>query len=378
MVLGVAVVAVILPIIFHIVSSPFLLFLISPLVVLLLALLFLTLNVLVGHFLDKRPSSYNDLHHAANPFAFSTPAAWQAVLTRSQWSQNTPQSFPPLCPDAPHLSTALNDILIMIVRDFVLTWYKELSPSPSFPMAVSLVLHDSLGKLLDRAAGIDIPALIVKRILPKITAHVEQFRQSEIALRGAGLERKLTQSEELDMLLASRYATKGIGRLHPAIENLSTTFTQQTEQMHLRQLIEKALPHVLPEKESKSRVYKLVVREVLVCVVLQPLMDMVSDPDFCNRVIDQVVCRHTICTYGMLNSLLFFRRAPPFTSSKLSRQEGGQNADVRQKINHQSTKRSRGPISSNSSSLIHRHISACYHGVDHYSHRYSSVRIICS
>ncbi|KAF8236783.1 PhoX domain-containing protein [Tricholoma matsutake] len=287
MVLGVAV-AVLAIVIFRIVSSPFLLFLISPFLFLPLALLFLFLNVLVGHFLDKRSSPQNDLHLAANPLAFSTPAAWQAVLTRTQWSHNTPQSFPPLFPDAPHLSAALNDMLIMIVRDFVLTWYKELSPSPSFPMAVSSGLHDSLAKLLDRAAGIDISALLVKRILPKITAHIEQFRQSEIALRGAGLERKLTQSEELDMLLASRYAIKGVGRLHPAIENLSTTFTQQTEQIHLRQLVEKALSHVLPEKESNSKAFRLVVRELLVCVVLQPLMDMVSDPDFCNRAIDQV------------------------------------------------------------------------------------------
>jgi sorting nexin-25 len=291
-VIGVAVLAVVLPIVFRIVSSPFLLFLISPFVVILLALVFLTLSVSVGHFLDKwsLPDSEIDLHHAANPFAFSTPAAWQAALTRSQWSQNTPQSFPPLCPDAPHLSAALNDILILTVRDFVLTWYKELSPSPSFPMAVSSLLHDSLGRLLDRAAGIDASALIVKRILPRITAHVEHFRQSEIALRGAGLQRKLTQSEELDMLLASRYAAKGVGRLHPAIENLSTTFTQQTEEIHLRQLIDKALPHVLPTKEFKSQALRLAVREVLVCVILQPLMDMVSDPDFWNRAIDQVVC----------------------------------------------------------------------------------------
>ncbi|KAG5647728.1 hypothetical protein DXG03_008451 [Asterophora parasitica] len=175
----------------------------------------------------------------------------------------------------------------MIVRDFVLTWYKDLSPSPSFPMAVSSVLQKSLERILDRAAAIDVSVLIVKRILPKITAHIEQFRQSEVALRGAGLERKLTQSEELDLILASRYSGKG-GKLHPAIENLSTTFTKQTEEIHLRQLIERTLPYILPETESRSAAFKLVVGEILVCSVMQPVMDMVSDPDFWNRSIDQV------------------------------------------------------------------------------------------
>ncbi|KAF9469831.1 PhoX domain-containing protein [Collybia nuda] len=284
----VGVIAVTLPVVFRIISSPLALLLISPFAFIILACLVFTLNILAGHFLDKQRSHRNYLHHATRPFAFSTPAAWQAVLTRSQWSQNTPQSFPPLYPGAPIVSAALNDILIMIVRDFVLAWYKDLSASPSFPMAVSTVLHESLGQVLNRASSIDISALIVKRILPKITAHVEQFRQSEVALRGAGLERKLTQSEELDLLLASRYASKGAGKLHPAIENLSTAFTKQSEEIHLRLLIEKALPYILPEKESRSRVFKLVVREIAVCSVLQPLMDMVSDPDFWNRAIDQV------------------------------------------------------------------------------------------
>ncbi|KAF7307170.1 hypothetical protein MIND_00510600 [Mycena indigotica] len=282
--------AVILPAIFRIVSSPITLLLISPFVVVLLGLAFLVLNTLVSHILDtKSPSRNNNLQYAAKPFVFSTPAAWQAVLTRSQWSQNSPQSFPALVPDAPVLSGAINDILIMIVRDFVLVWYKDLSSSPSFPMAVSSILHKSLENMLDRASAIDIPELVVKRILPKVTAHIEQFRQSEVALRGAGLERRLTQSEELDLLLASRYAgVKGAGKLHPSVDNLSTTFTKQAEEAHLRQLVEKALPFVLPEKEAGSRVLKLVVREIVACAVLYPVMEMVSDPDFWNKAIDQV------------------------------------------------------------------------------------------
>ena len=180
----------------------------------------------------------------------------------------------------------------MIVRDFVLTWYKEISSSPSFPVAVSSVLHDSLSTLLDRAAGIDLSALIVKRILPKVTEHIELFRQSEVALRGAGLERRLTQSEELDILLASKYASgRENGKLHPAIENLSTSFTRQTEELHLRNLIDKALPHILPEKEGQSKALKIVVREIVACAVLYPVMEMVSDPDTWNKAIDQVVSR---------------------------------------------------------------------------------------
>ncbi|CAL1694469.1 unnamed protein product [Somion occarium] len=279
----------VLPGVLHTLSSPVILVLLFPLFLLLLVLAFLLLNVALGYFLDStRPPTPNTLRTAARPLAFSTPAAWQAVLTRSQWSHKSPQSLSPLLPASPVISAALNDILIMIVRDFVLTWYKEISSSPSFPTAVSVTIHSSLQRLISRIESLDLPALIVKRILPKVTAHIEQFRQSEMALRGAGLERRLTQSEELDLLLASRYASRGGGKLHSAVDNLSSTFTKQTEEAHLRELIDKALPHILPEKEAGSKALKIVVREIMASSVLYPVMDMLSDPDFWNKSIDQV------------------------------------------------------------------------------------------
>ncbi|KAG1757227.1 PhoX domain-containing protein [Suillus lakei] len=285
--LAVAFLAVVFPVVARAFSSPISLILLSPVIILFVALSCFVGNILVGVALDKQPAHRNALAHAARPLAFSTPAAWQAVLTRSNWSQKTPQSLSPLCPDLPVVSSTLNDIMIFVVRDFVLTWYKDISSSPSFPTAVSSVLHDSLERLLQTTATIDLSALLVKRILPKVTAHVEQFRQSEVTLRGAALERRLTQSEELDMLLASRYAGKG-GKLHPAVENLSSTFTKQNEEIHLRTIAERVLSHILPEQEAHSKALRVVVREILVCAVLYPIMDMVSDPDFWNRMIEQV------------------------------------------------------------------------------------------
>jgi len=298
-VVSVGLLAIILPAISRVVSSPLTLLLISPLILFILAFTYLLLSIYLGWYLDtQRTRSPNYLHQVARPFVFSTPAAWQAVLTRSQWSQNTPKTLPPLHPNSNEVSDALNDIVSMIIRDFVSSWYKDLSSSPAFPIAVSSVAHASLQQIIERASAIDVSSLVVKRILPKVTAHIEQFRQSEVALRGAGLERKLTQSEELDLLLASRYASKG-GKLHPAIENLSTTFTRQTEEAHIRQLVDKALPYILPPKERSSKVLKLVVREIVTCTVLFPVAEMIADPDFWNRMIDQVVCRTFVSSHNV-------------------------------------------------------------------------------
>jgi len=288
-VVAVGVVAVVLPVVSRIFSSPFSLLLLSPLILSVFVLSSFLLYVYLGWYLDsQRTQVPNYLHQAARPFYFSTPAAWEAVMTRSQWSQNTPQSFPPLYPDFPDVSDVLNDIISMIIRDFVNNWYSQLSSSPAFPLAVDSIIRFSLEQTIIRASSIDLPSLIVKRILPKVTAHIDQFRASEVALRGAGLERRLTQSEELDLLLASRYASKG-GKLHQAVENLSTTFTRQTEEAHIRQLVDKALPFILPPKEARSKTLRIAIREIVACSVLYPVIEMVTDPDFWNKTIDQVV-----------------------------------------------------------------------------------------
>jgi len=146
-----------------------------------------------------------------------------------------------------------------------------------------------MDKLLDRLDKIDLSSLIVKRLLPKITAHVDQFRLSETDLRGAGLERHLTQSDELDLLLASRYAGRGV-KLHPAVDNLSSMFTKQSEEAHLRQMVDQALPYILPQQDANAKAVHIVAREIVACSVIGPILDLLADPDFWNRTIDDVVC----------------------------------------------------------------------------------------
>jgi len=287
---AVSLVSVAIPGFIRVVSSPWTLLLLSPLIILFVAFSFLSLNIFVGYVLDTtRPPKKSQLQSVARPFAFSTPAAWQAVITRSQWSHKSPKALAPLVPNYPSVSASLNDILIMIVRDFILAWYKDISSSPSFPTALSSTMHNSIDRILSRANNVDLANLIVKKIMPKITTHIEQFRQSEIALRGAALERKLTQSEELDILLAGKYASMGSGKLHPAVENLSSTFTRQTEEAHLKKLVHRILPLILPEKEAKSKAVNIVTREILACTVLFPVVELLSDPDFWNKTIDEVV-----------------------------------------------------------------------------------------
>ncbi|QRV97765.1 sorting nexin-12 [Ceratobasidium sp. AG-Ba] len=276
-----------LPFVARFAFSPITLMLLSPLLLIIGLLVFVCSGVIVALFAEwlrpQKPKS-NNLRAASRSLTFATPAAWQANLTRIQWS--TQEDLPPIKQCSPDTSALAHEILNLIVRDFVLAWYSKLSDSPAFPNALRRTINETLQNVITRAIQLDLPTLVVRRVLPKITAHVEKFRQSEESLRGAALERRVSDSDELDILLASRYIGKG--KLHPAVANLSSLATRPTEDLYLRNLFDKVLPLVLPPADAQSRSVCIVAREILGCAILRPIIDMMSDPDFWNQAIDKV------------------------------------------------------------------------------------------
>ncbi|KAJ1301386.1 hypothetical protein OPQ81_008648 [Rhizoctonia solani] len=256
-----------LPLVWRLASSPITLFILGPFLIVLGLLSFIFSSLIFA------------------TLSFATPAAWQANLTRIQWSSQ--DNLPPIKECSPETSELVHEIIDFIIRDFVQVWYSNLSDSPAFPNALRRTIQETLENILARASQLDFSALIVRRILPKITAHIEKFRQSEESLRGAALERRVSvDSEELDILLAIRYI--GRGKLHPAVANLSSMATRPTEDLYLRQLFDQILPLVLPEADAKSRSVVIVAREIVGCSVFRPVIDMLADPDFWNQAIDKI------------------------------------------------------------------------------------------
>lgn len=308
--LVVGAVAIGIPVLARMLRSPVTLVLCSPLIIAVAVLAIPSLAVVAAYYADRaRQRSTPALRHAARPLAFATPAAWSAVLTRSQWVER-PVELSPLRSASLDISRSADDILWLVIRDFVQVWYKQLSTSPEFPASLQQTIHNALDVLIARVVRLDLPAFVVRRILPLLTVHVERFRASEMALRGTRLERHLTQSEELDLLFASRYA--GRARLHPAVENLSSNLTRQSEDAHLRKLVDKALPFLLPPDEAGSKAVRIVAREIVACAVFPPIIDMLSDPDFWNQILDRAVRCH-IHTHS---SLTLFCRPPLRFDSK--------------------------------------------------------------
>ncbi|KIW95414.1 uncharacterized protein Z519_03998 [Cladophialophora bantiana CBS 173.52] len=212
--------------------------------------------------------------------AFLFPGKWDFEVSVLQVSQQYQplqlydQSFV--------VSQALDTLIGLALRDFVSSWYQNISKSPVFVNEVDRNIRAALVEIKDRILGEDMVNVIVSKIVPLITAHLRDFDQAERAVRGRSLNRNVTESEELELAIAAKYKD---GKLHPAAA-LAFSDTKTVQQDHLRKTLVRILPDLLSSSMMGSRATLVLVKEIVAGAVLFPIMQLLSDPDTWNQIIE--------------------------------------------------------------------------------------------
>lgn len=188
----------------------------------------------------------------------------------------------PIYPPSLAVDKSIDNLLHLILRDFVTSWYKNISATGQFQNQLDRAIRDSLSNIAERTATLDIAQIAVARIVPIITSHVRDFYNAERIVRGKNLSRDMTESEELDNAIASKYRD---GKLHPAA-TLAFSDTKLIQQSHLRNLIDRILPLILQDNIKSSTAVTTLVREIIACAILSPIMLILADPDMLNQLLE--------------------------------------------------------------------------------------------
>lgn len=180
------------------------------------------------------------------------------------------------------LSDSLDNLLDWTLRDYVSSWYTKITPNLSFVNEIERAIRTALINIRDRIFDVDIVEVVVSRVVPLVTAHLKDFYEAERAIRGKNLNRNVTESVELDLAIAGKYRD---GKLHPA-SSLAYADLKLVQQEYLRRMLVRLLPEILPESMIKSRVVFVLIKEIVSCAVLAPLMQLMSDPDTWNQLME--------------------------------------------------------------------------------------------
>lgn len=223
--------------------------------------------------------------------AFINPVIWKSDTA---WLARR-DSYNPvsLYPSSYIISNALDGLLEWLLRDFIASWYGNITRKPNFIHEVDRAIRSALINIRNKLLPLDIVEIAVSRFVPIVTDHLKEFYEAERAIRGKNLNRNVTESEELDLAIAGRYKD---GKLHPAA-SLAYSDLKLVQQEHLRKIVARLLPMILPESLIGSRAASVLLREILACAVMAPLMQLLSDPDVWNQLMEVYVwikdLRHT-------------------------------------------------------------------------------------
>lgn len=226
---------------------------------------------------SRRPPRHSSRPHGVS---FLDARRWRSEVEALRRRQT--YSKPTLELASSRVARAVDGLLDLILGDFVRTWYSHISRNPVFPDEVDRSVRMALSSLLASLSQKDLADVVTSRLVPILTTHFRDFYDAERSIRGRKLNRSVTESEELDLAIASKYRH---GRLHPAA-SLSFPDTKMVQQEYLRSLVARVMPRVLPENMLSSRAVSIVVRELVACAVLSPVIQLLADPDTWNQLME--------------------------------------------------------------------------------------------
>ncbi|KAJ7967397.1 Phox-associated domain,Sorting nexin [Quillaja saponaria] len=214
------------------------------------------------------------------------PQTYLSHLEKKQLSENDSRLSTAAPPpkwkrkiDSPVVEAAVSDFVDKIMKDFVVDlWYSEITPDKESPEQIRSIIMDALGEISARVKEINLVDLLTRDIVDLVGDHFDLFRRNQAAI---GVEVMGTlSSEERDERLKRHLMNSK--ELHPAL------VSPESEYKVLQRLMGGLLAVVLRPREAQCPVIRSIARELLTCLVMQPVLNLAS-PSYINELIEALL-----------------------------------------------------------------------------------------
>ncbi|KAK6136819.1 hypothetical protein DH2020_029442 [Rehmannia glutinosa] len=181
--------------------------------------------------------------------------------------------------DSPVVEAAMEDFINKLLHDFVIDlWYSDITPDKEAPELIHAIVMDVLGEVSARVKELNLVDLLTRDVVDLIGDHLDLFRRNQIAI-GVDVMGTLS-SEERDERLKHHLMTSK--ELHPAL------ISPECEYKVLQRLMGGLLAVVLRPREAQCPLVRCIARELLTCLVMQPIMNFAS-PGYINELIEYII-----------------------------------------------------------------------------------------
>ncbi|PIN01094.1 hypothetical protein CDL12_26398 [Handroanthus impetiginosus] len=181
--------------------------------------------------------------------------------------------------DSPVVEAAMEDFISKLLHDFVIDlWYSDITPDKEAPELIRAIIMDVLGEVSGRIKEVNLVDLLTRDVVDLIGDHLDLFRRNQAAI-GVDVMGTLSSKERDERLKHHLLASK---ELHPAL------ISPECEYKVLQRLMGGLLAVVLRPREAQCPLVRCIARELLTCLVLQPIMNLAS-PGYINELIEYII-----------------------------------------------------------------------------------------
>ncbi|XP_067827094.1 sorting nexin-19 isoform X2 [Heptranchias perlo] len=173
------------------------------------------------------------------------------------------------------LAKEIEDTITKIVRDFVTSWYRTVSQEPEFENEVQRAMHAIALELKRRMEGVDRKGL-AQKILVLCSCHLEIYMKAKKTMHEKIGRHRAEEIQSLWKIYCK------VNDPHIALQSPAT------EVNYARSIVDLLLHVLVPYPNLETRTGRFVVRELIMCNVLLPLIRKMADPDWINGIIIEI------------------------------------------------------------------------------------------
>ncbi|CAH1450372.1 unnamed protein product [Lactuca virosa] len=180
--------------------------------------------------------------------------------------------------DSPVVEAAMEDFTNKILQEFVVDlWYSDITPDKEAPQLIHAIIMDILAEISMRVKDINLVDMLTRDVVDLVGDHLELFRKNQASI---GREVMVTlSSEERDERL--KHHLMASKELHPAL------ISPESEYKFLKRIMGALLAAVLRPREAQCPLVRCITRELLTCLVMEPVMRFAS-PGRINELIEGI------------------------------------------------------------------------------------------
>ncbi|KAL3843491.1 hypothetical protein ACJIZ3_000894 [Penstemon smallii] len=181
--------------------------------------------------------------------------------------------------DSPVVEAAIEDFINKLLNDFVVDlWYSDITPDKEAPELIHSIVMDVLGDVSGRIKEVNLVELLTRDVVDLVGDHLDLFRRNQTAI-GLEVMGTLSSEERDERLKHHLLASK---ELHPAL------ISPECEYKVLQRLMGGLLAVVLRPREAQCPLVRCIARELLTCLVMQPIMNFAS-PGYINELVIYII-----------------------------------------------------------------------------------------